>query len=1222
MPKKTANQSKTIEEQYQKKSPREHVLLRPDMYVGSLEPQEEKMWVYDEENDTIVEKMITYSPGLYKIFDEVLVNAADHSKNHDTVNKFDFGIDIETGIISVRNNGPGIAVAEHKEHKCYVPELIFGHLMTGSNFNDKEDVNRTTGGRNGYGAKLTNIYSKEFTVETVDGENKKKYVQVWRDNMSVAEKPKITTLKSANPSTYTEISFLPDYEKFNLPGITHDIYSLFVKRAIDMAGVCNGVTVTINQNKKVKFSNFKAYIEKYKFTAEEEGSSKTSTEFSQLQYYETERWKLGVVYAPDQSFKHVSFVNSICTYHGGTHVEHVMTKIVDTIKEKISKKHKGMAIKPQTIKDHLIVFIDSTIVQPSFTSQVKETLKTQVSKFGSKFELSTKFSNAILKLGIVEHVINAVQNKDLAKINKGAKKASNSVNNILKLVDAPKAGTAQSDKCWLILTEGDSAKALALAGLSMVNKDYYGVFPLKGKPLNVRESTAQQVSKNEEITNICKIMNLQTGKKYNDIKQLRYGHIVIMTDQDYDGFHIQGLLINFLHNFWPELLNIKDFLCVFTTPVIKASRGKETLSFFSIKDYEKWKETSVGKWKVKYYKGLGTSNNQEAKEYFSNLDELLKYYYAKPVTPDIDLADTRVALEAKNKKKAKKVTKEDGEEETEFDALNTEFNSITTVPKKYQNPTTEAITLAFEESRADDRKIWVKSNVSQDLDHTIKEKSYDDFINNEMVLFSIDDCERSIASAIDGLKISLRKIIHTVDKRKLYNSDKEVRVAQLAAFTSSDTAYHHGEASLVGAIKKLAQNFVGANNINLLVPAGQFGSRNMGGADAASERYIHTYLEPIVQLLFRSVDNDILNYLYDDETKIEPKMFAPILPMVLINGTAGIGTGFSSLVPKFNPQDIISIIKDRLKGEEPSYDILPWFKGFTGTVLQSNEPGIYLVYGKYQIVNETTVRITEIPLGSKDAKWTEAYKGFLDKLVETKKIESYEADMVSEPPIFVINLEESKLDEMRKKKSIYKDFKLVVKVNSGNMNLYDANGELKHYSSVKDIIDDFYDFRYKAYDDRKKFLTGKLQNELDILTWKMKFIREVISKKIVVFERSKASVIARLEELEYPRFGKVKSVNDNDDENVEVSYDYLTEMKLFSLTQDKIDELQKLLDAKQSELGIITRTTIEEQWSKEIEEFEEEYNEWVNRKPDEIKPKKTTKTTKKTTKKVKVVKGK
>jgi len=1241
-PKKTKKSSRTIEERFQKKSQREHILIRPDSYIGSVSLQEEKLWIYNSKCDKIVEKEIIYSPGLYKIFDEIAVNAGDRVQEDDTCNKIEFNIDQETNTITVKNNGHGLEIVEHQEHKIYVPTLIFGHLLTGSNFNDEEDVDRTTGGRNGFGAKLANIYSTEFTIETIDAERKLKFVQTFRDNMSIEEKAKITKLKSANPISYTKISFVPDLARFGMTRLSNDMISLFTKRAYDFAGVYKHISVSVN-DVKIKFSNFKSYIEKYKFTAEAEGETGELIDFSNIMYHDSERWQVGVVYAPDQSFKQVSFVNGICTYHGGTHVNHVVDAIVDKIKAAILKKQKKMVIKPQTIKDHLIVFVNAIIAQPNFTSQVKETLKTKVSDFGSKCEFTPKFLKSVTGCGVVDHVIRAVQLKDENKITKGVKKTSKGVNDIIKLEDAAKAGTAKSQECTLILTEGDSAKALAVAGLKKVAAEFYGVFPLKGKLLNVREALSSQIAKNEEIQNICRILGLKIGKKYESTKELRYGRLVIMTDQDTDGFHIKGLILNFIHYFWPSLLKLNNFIFAFQTPVLKAFKGKQVINFFSIPDYIEWKETSTGNWKLKYYKGLGTSTVKEAEEYFSNIDNLLTAYINDEICDDIDTtdkADTVImnTVIKKTKKAVKVKDDDDSDDETDLTIDNKVFSS------KYGSTTTESITLAFEKPRADDRKIWLKKDPDSVLDYNDRTVSIPDFINKEMKLFSREDCERSIPSICDGFKPSQRKILHTMYSRKMFTVDKEKRVSEVASLIVSEAAYHHGEMSLVGAIIKMAQDFVGAQNINLLVPSGIFGSRLMGGSDAAAPRYIHTYIEPISQLLFKAVDTNVLNYLDDNGKIIEPEYFLPVLPIILINGTNGIGTGWSSFIPKFSPIDIGNIFKARLDNIEPNYDIKPWYRGFTGSVLKSNTPGTFLVYGKYQIVNETTIRITEIPIGSKQTKWVSDYKAFLTDLEKNKTIISVESNVSGASPIFTVTMDEDVLSKWREKKEIYKKFKLVNKISTSQMNLYDANNEIKNYKNIKEICDDFYDIRMELYVKRKLFLINKFENDILIYKWKMQFINDVINKKIIVFRKKRTEVINKLLELGYPRLLINAKKNRVEDQVVEIdvntdadqeedmestsdgaSYDYLTSMKLFQFTEEKIAELQKQLDEKLDELNIIRETSEEKQWSNEIDMFIDEFNVWVDRVPETLdtvtsgkrKAKRTKKATTDMTKKTK-----
>ena len=311
--------------------------------------------------------------------------------------------------------------------------------------------------------------------------------------------------------------------------------------------------------------------------------------------------------------KHVSFVNAICTSKGGTHVNYLLDQLVESIQEHLQKKHKDLVVKPHQIKSKLWIFVNCLIENPTFDSQTKETLTTKVSQFGSTYKFSEKCIKDILKSGIIDDIVNEAKAKELSKMAKstaGGKKVR--LSGVPKLEDANEAGTRNSEKCTLILIEGDSAMGLAMAGIEVVGRDYYGVFPLKGKLLNVREAANKQVSNNDEIQNIVKIMGLQFGKVYDSLKSLRYGSIMIMSDQDTDGSHIKGLVINFIHTFWPTLFKMRGFLKEFITPLLKVSKGEQRIPFFTMQDFKTWssRTENVKSWRIKYYKGLGTSDNK------------------------------------------------------------------------------------------------------------------------------------------------------------------------------------------------------------------------------------------------------------------------------------------------------------------------------------------------------------------------------------------------------------------------------------------------------------------------------------------------------------------------------------------------------------------------------------------------------------------------------------
>lgn len=474
-------------DQYQKLTQLEHILKRPDTYIGSVERTTDQMWVFNSESESMEFRKVSFVPGLYKIFDEILVNAADNKQRDKNMNEMRVWVDAEKGVIAVRNNGRGIPIEMHDKEGIYIPEMIFGHLLTSSNYDDDEA--KVTGGRNGYGAKLTNIYSTQFDLETVDSRQKKKYKQTWRKNMSVMEKAKIDTSKEDD---YTKITFKPDFEKFGMDRMDEDFEALVKRRVYDMAGTCAGLKVYLN-NERIKIKKFKEYMEMYTKAIKTENLANDGKAPEQVILTDTphERWEVGFAVS-DGSFQQVSFVNSISTTSGGSHVNLIADQICDKLEEIVNKKNKGgVKLKKAQIRNHIFLFVNCLVENPAFTSQTKEQLTTKPSKFGSKPQLSDKFLKDIAKTEAVENIIHFAQQKADKVLSKSDGNRRQRMNNS-KLTDANKAGTKDGHKCTLILTEGDSASLLALAGRAVVNPDLFGVFPLRGKLLNVRDASIDQ----------------------------------------------------------------------------------------------------------------------------------------------------------------------------------------------------------------------------------------------------------------------------------------------------------------------------------------------------------------------------------------------------------------------------------------------------------------------------------------------------------------------------------------------------------------------------------------------------------------------------------------------------------------------------------------------------------------------------------------------------------
>ena len=1129
-----------LAKKYQKKSDREHVLDNPDMYIGSIEKVNQLSYIYDDLNKKIIEKNIEYIPGLYKLFDEGIVNSRDHvvrmnqtiqnnpDEKHYPVTSININI-TDDGTISIENDGNGIDVSIHPEYNIWIPELIFGHLRTSTNY--QKDEKKIVGGKNGYGFKLVLIWSTYGSIFTIDHKTGKEYYQEFHNNLTEIKEPKISKNKK---KPYTKVTFKPDYKKFGIEGLSNDMKQLLKKRVYDIAAVTDKKIKVYFNNELIEVKVFKIILI---IILEIKGDERIYEEAN-------DRWEYFICLAPNQEFTQVSFVNGIWTQKGGKHVEYVMNQIVKKLTDYIkSKKH--IDVKPSSIKEQLMIFINSTIENPQFDSQTKDYLNTAVSNFGSKCEISDKFIEKIAKMGVMATACSLTEVKD----NKAAKKNDGSkcknIRNLPKLVDANFAGTNRSHECMIILCEGDSAKAGIISGLKREDRDFIGVYPMKGKMLNVRGEPSSKTNDNKEFNEIKQIIGLESGKKYDSTsvrEKLRYGKIVFMTDQDLDGSHIKGLGINMFDSEWKSLLDIPDFIGYMNTPILKATKGKELINFYNDGEYEEWKKTNdVNKWKIKYYKGLGTSTSAEFKEYFQN----------------------------------KKI-----------------------VSFKTTETSGDMIDMIFNKKRANDRKEWLSQYKRDNYLNTNKrEVTYDEFYNSEFIHFSKYDNDRSIPNIADGLKISLRKILFAAFKKKL---NSEIKVAQFSGYVSEHSGYHHGESSLVGAIIGLAQNFVGSNNINLFEPKGQFGTRLLGGKDSASERYIFTELNKITRLIYPEVDDNILTYLDDDGTSVEPIFYMPIIPMILVNGTKGIGTGFSTDIMCHNPKQIIEYIKTKLKGDNPKEKgivITPYYRGFKGSIYPTdNTNKKFIIKGKYEIMNKDKIKITELPIGT----WSHDYKEFLESLIVDKKNKQTEKDkkgndkvllvkdfieMCTEDNVeFIVTFYPGVINNLLNEKhefgieGVEKYMKLYTTQSSTNMHLFNEKEQLRKFDNVYQIIDEYYSIRYEYYNKRKLYLVEKLDKELVVLSNKAKFIKDTIDDKIILKKKSADEMTKMLESMNFD-----KDIEKN-------NYNYLTKMSLVSVCIENAEKIMKEYGDKEAEFEKIKSSTIEEIWLHELEKLEEYIN--------------------------------
>jgi len=1156
-----------LAEQYQQKTDRQHILDNPDTYIGSVENVDSTMWVYNDETDRVEFRDIEYIPGLYKLFDEGIVNCRDHVirmiQSNILEKKFVSYIETQIdddGTITLTNDGNGIDIAKHPEYDIWIPEMIFGHLRTSTNYNKNEK--RIVGGKNGFGFKLVLIWSTYGKVETVDHIRGLKYTQEFHNNLDRLDPPKITKITSTKP--YTKVSFRPDYQRFGIQGLTPDMIGLLKKRVYDIGAVTDHsikkIKISYNSN-IIPVKNFQQSIDMYLGPRDQ---------CKRIYEHPDERWEYAIALSPTHEYMQVSFVNGICTFKGGKHVDYITGQIVRKLCDYIEKKKK-VKVNSNSIKEQLLLFLRCDIENPSFDSQTKDYMNTPSTRFGSSCTVSDNFIEKIAKLGVMDTACSLTEAKEnkLAKKTDGSK--TRNVRGIANFIDANQGGTVNSKDCILILCEGLSALSGIVSGLSSDDRNTIGIYPLKGKLLNVRGEQLKKITDNKEINDIKKILGLESGKEYETIedvhKYLRYGKIMYMTDQDLDGSHIKGLCINLFHSEWETLTRIPGFLSFMNTPILRAKKGAQLKLFYNDGEYNAWKE-SFGEsgptgWTIKYFKGLGTSTSAEFKTYFAN-KKVVDFVHTGQISND-------------------------------------------------------SIDKIFNKKRADDRKLWLENydkNAYVDTSQSVI--PYEEFINNEMIHFSTYDCARSIPNMVDGLKISLRKILFSAFKRKLTS---EIKVAQFSGYVSEHSAYHHGEASLNGAIVNMAQNYVGSNNINLLLPNGQFGTRLHGGDDSASERYIFTQLNSLTRYIFTDVDDAILNYLNDDGTLVEPEYYMPIIPFALMNGISGIGTGFSCSIAPYNPKEIINYLQNMLKKKSnDDFEFVPYYEGFKGTVSKIEE-NKFMIKGCYEKVSDDKIRITELPVGT----WTMPYTSYLETLVDgvvdnktgkrgSPQLRDFSSTCTEVAVDILIVFPRGKLNDLESNtdangcNGVEKLLKLQTTVSTTNMHMFDKDCRLHKYRSVQEIIQEFYGVRLNAYTKRKNYRLNEMRNKLVRLSNRAKYIQENLSGTIDL-RRMKSDAVSEL--LTCKNYDKI----DGD-------FKYLVKMPMDSVTEENVANIMNEKETTEKNIETLIKTSVETIWHREITTLDKEYDKYKSQREKIQMGSGEKNTAKKTGNKVKILRKK
>lgn len=1129
----------------------QHALNRPDAIIGSIKTRKKKTWIYDGEK--MVHSKINYNNGLAHIFYEVLSNAIDNKwrsdENNISMKKIEISFTKE-GEISIWNDGRWIDVIkkdfeytdpitqEITVHNLYPAELYFGYMLTGTNYNDK--VERKTSGKNGMGAKAANVFSKEFIVECCDPKNGKIFEQTFSDNLKKRTTPLIKSTK--RKTGYTRITFTPDYSRFSYDiskkALFKDFKGLLFKYAYDCAMI-TGLNVSFN-GKKISVNSLLSYAKLFfpKGSKFIRFSSKDGTSEAILVDKNTE---VKLKELPD--VEHMGFVNGNHTETGGAHVDgwrkKVFTKLVKTLNSRGTKNKPVNRTTAKQIYPYLFLFVRCEVDKPEFTDQMKNFLDSPVP---SLLIPSADDMKKVIKWPFIERLdywLSIKSTSNLTKATKVEKRPSLGK----KGVDANYAGKkGKKLDCTLLLTEGNSAKTLVESGIGSAGlQNTYGVLAIRGKMINPQIKSLTQVMKNEEFRLLRSMLNLQPNVDYSkdeNFGTLRYGRLGIFADADPDGDHIKGLVINMIYYFWPEL-GKRGFIMSVSSPILRIFKTPKThIDFYSKSEYEKYmkKNPKMVKKEVKYFKGLGGLTPPDALEIFLE-PKHINFTHSK-------LTIKKLGISFGKDVKPRKEWMLDN----------------TTIQKKY-----------LERFEGDMR-------ISNFIDSRIKDFAYYTW-------------PRAIPSVFDGMKVSQRKILFGCFLKKLY--DKTLKVNQLQGFVMEHTQYHHGEASISGAIIGMAQGYVGSNNIPLLVNDGQFGSRIDGGKDASAGRYISTKLEAITRVLFPEADFELLENQLEDNMRIEPKYYVPILPMVLINGVDGIATGFSSKVPCHNPMDIIRYVRGWLNGDVSDIEpIIPWYRNFTGRITMvkaKNGMKSWISEGKLSKKGKI-YHIEELPIGL----WTGDFKLFIEnKLLKEKFITDYEHHNTANSVHFILKPTSKYTPDIDTKGNLSN---LRVKKSLNNMHLLDKEGKPRKFNTVEEIIEYYCPERLSLYKKRRSYQIKSFKREISKKNNILRFILLVVEKKLDLYQ-SEEDLDADLEKHEFEKIG-----GKNGSEIL--SFDYLLRLQLRTLTLNKVENLKKEIEKLKKSMSILKKKTEKDMWLEELDLFEKAYTKFLKTRMDDAKIKK------------------
>lgn len=1169
---------------YEEKTQREHVYIRPAAYIGSDVASMTRTWLYYAEEQRMVQQDILLITGVERLFLELLSNTYDNiiRSLQNNINKGSVEVTIhDQASITVKNYGKAISIYQDENGK-WTPQKIFGSLLCGSNFND----NRQASGTNGIGAKASNIFSTYFEVKCYDPDTKIHYQQIWQNNMQDVSEPVITKGKG---ESYTEITYTLDIARFrkvnrNFQGYDENYVALFTRHVADLS--CNAVIATSINELKFCFTSPLNYaklfikdttqpIVHYQWPKELQQHIKKK-KYEQTYNYWLPDIMLVMLDAPQQGAC-ISFVNGMQTSEGGSHVNEaykaIGLPIINKCNEEVArlikddnKEKRSFSVDISDVKDHVFIFLSVRLQNPNYVHQTKS----KINGPAIHLTLQDNVFNVVKKWRLQDQLFLKLQEKQQLMINKSEKKKRGVRATHEKGTDANLSNNRswnQRQKCTLAVVEGDSALCYFLELLKLIGKnarDIYGFLPLKGKSLNVMGCGVLEVEKNREMAAIRTMLGLQFGIDYNinkNVEHLRYGSLLILSDADVDGIHIAGLIINFFYCFFPALI-LNGYVKYWRTPVIRV-RGNVTYhtgtkevvnrKFYHQPQYEAWRDSvkEVAGNAIHYYKGLGSSEEKDIAE---------------------------------------------------------DYNDAKVVVYNYDDNTDQSMNLAFNKEWADERKKYISAftNNKPIVDANtilpaLSQLSISSFIQDEFILFSVENMQRSLPDLLDGCKISIRKVLYGCLKR-FKVSNAAVKVATLNAYIMEKTRYHHGDAILPKIIVNLARNYISSNNINLLLPLGMFGNRYKH--KAASARYIFTALNKIIHSIIRDEDKGILEDCYEEDDKVEPMRYYPIIPLLLVNGCVGIGTGHSTTIQCFNPLDLVNWISSRLNNEDVPL-LLPWYRNYQGiikvvdrklktifisdyqkaskeTILTSTRESnsedkgqklSMITEGRYHL-NGNKIMITELPIDVMPYN----YEKWLDELLKAGKITNYNTRSMGD----TIDIEIEGLELGDNYDNNLKLLGLSSSSGMSNLTILNEQKQPVTYNSPNELMEAWYEARLPKYQIRKDYMLKVIREQIIKLTYKRDFIQAVLDKRIDITRLQEDYIRAKLIELDIP-------------------YYIYEETKIIDCSKEYRAKLQKQIEKLEADYIRIERATIQEMWLKDLADFNKAYEEFLNTKVDKEK---------------------